>query len=883
MAKTLGLAHQGTVFIVKTSSPHVWNRHYQMVPIEKPDLLVASFAEQTCVELADMVVGGSAHLLSFMERIGYNLPARVYVQPNVMDFAEVRVADARPARAHGDVVHTDEVTFFGRLEARKGLDLFCTALDLLVARGHAPRRVNFLGKFGDAPTHRGAMSVRDFLIERAARWPFTVKLHTTLDQPDALEFLCTRDMIVVMPSRIENSSMAVSEALENRLAFIATAVGGTPELVHADDHGEVLVPPTAQALAARMEAALQRGHPIARPAYDNAANLATWYRFHGWLADARAARAPEALALAGPGAGDPVDVGLIALVRDGDKVAPFVAAALAANPAELVLLVTDAATRKTVERDVQTAPCRVVDAVGQTAGEALNNALEEMTHTGVVLFDGLTVRPDAAFVTTLAQAIGTRPDALMTTFFRDGPLIGMPLGGDVATQFTTGLAYGPEVVAGSREALRTAGRIEPYDTRHGLLHALITHAVERCAMPLLVVPEVLLEWPGAAGEARTRAANPNHRYLRAKPLLDRASLGLRRTLLATLSSNAGVAPKAFRETARPAGTPVWLVHADKDRSDETPLRNAKVIIGLDEARSTLLLLADGPGPCALTVNGEPHPMVPVAIEAGEDTLNLFTFAIPAQWSDGSVHGVKLTLGEGATARTRFVRIVRLAHDVFSATSGSAILNAEAIDRLVRWKIASRIAGDDASGGFLAEALADPGALQDVFMSGPVEPQPGPGSAPLPAIDTLRARDWPVGDANGPVRGAVQRPREGPNGAAIVEGWAWNRTEPEQIVHVVALVDGSPTVVVRADQFRHELSTPNAALNGHGFALPLPPIDAAQRLELRLVETGAPLRHGCFTRQGEVWTAAAPVAVRALARRRDWFSRWWSRAPRHRTG
>ena len=45
-AKRLGLAFQDTLFVTKTSSPYIWNRHYQMQPIDNVDLLIASFAEQ---------------------------------------------------------------------------------------------------------------------------------------------------------------------------------------------------------------------------------------------------------------------------------------------------------------------------------------------------------------------------------------------------------------------------------------------------------------------------------------------------------------------------------------------------------------------------------------------------------------------------------------------------------------------------------------------------------------------------------------------------------------------------------------------------------------------------------------------------------------------
>ena len=45
-----------------------------------------------------MVIGGSAHLLSFMESAGYVLPAgRVFVQPNIVDFSFLNIEDKRDA------------------------------------------------------------------------------------------------------------------------------------------------------------------------------------------------------------------------------------------------------------------------------------------------------------------------------------------------------------------------------------------------------------------------------------------------------------------------------------------------------------------------------------------------------------------------------------------------------------------------------------------------------------------------------------------------------------------------------------------------------------------------------------------------------------------
>ena len=87
MAKRLGIAFQNTLFVV-SASPHIWNRHYQMQSIDYHNLYSVMHLEQRCIEWADMVIGGSAHLLSFAESAGYVLPAgRVFVQPNIVDFS----------------------------------------------------------------------------------------------------------------------------------------------------------------------------------------------------------------------------------------------------------------------------------------------------------------------------------------------------------------------------------------------------------------------------------------------------------------------------------------------------------------------------------------------------------------------------------------------------------------------------------------------------------------------------------------------------------------------------------------------------------------------------------------------------------------------------
>ena len=93
LAKRQGIAFQKTLFIIKSSSPWIWNRHYGMQMVNQTEKVTRMFAERKSIELADIVVGGSAHLLCFMEQKGYTLPpGRTFVQSNVVDLEDLDFA-----------------------------------------------------------------------------------------------------------------------------------------------------------------------------------------------------------------------------------------------------------------------------------------------------------------------------------------------------------------------------------------------------------------------------------------------------------------------------------------------------------------------------------------------------------------------------------------------------------------------------------------------------------------------------------------------------------------------------------------------------------------------------------------------------------------------
>jgi GT2 family glycosyltransferase/glycosyltransferase involved in cell wall biosynthesis len=272
-AKQQGLAFSRTVLCLHTHGPSLWHTLSNAEWVDTPESLVRDYMERTSVRLADVVVSPSQYLLRWMLEQGWTLPARTHVEQYV------RPATARrPLPVRGDAVtHPDEVVFFGRLEHRKGLVLFCDALDQLAGDpALAHLTVTFLGKAVDVHGKPAA----EYLTERARRWPWTWSILSDRDQAGAMDYLQGGARLVVIPSLVDNLPNTVLECLGANLPFIASNAGGIPEMIAADDLARTCFELRPAALAARLRAVVQHGHRPPRQAGRPADTEAAWVRWH---------------------------------------------------------------------------------------------------------------------------------------------------------------------------------------------------------------------------------------------------------------------------------------------------------------------------------------------------------------------------------------------------------------------------------------------------------------------------------------------------------------------------------------------------------------------------------------------------------------------------
>jgi len=228
--------------------------------------------ERRSVEWADVVIGPSRYLLKEYQSYGWSLPRNTYRQPYPFP-----IGGKRQTRGRAPV---GEIVFFGRLETRKGLWLFCEALDRMgdALRG---RKVTFMGRPSDVSGIRSPV----FIMSRAEKWPCEVNLLLDYSQEQALEYLSKPQRVAVMPSLADNSPCVVYECMQQRIPFIATSGSGADELVHNDCWPSVMCEPNAVALSDKLNEVLTQGAATAWPQFEAAENLATWTAWNQMLAD----------------------------------------------------------------------------------------------------------------------------------------------------------------------------------------------------------------------------------------------------------------------------------------------------------------------------------------------------------------------------------------------------------------------------------------------------------------------------------------------------------------------------------------------------------------------------------------------------------------------
>ena len=560
VAKRLGLAFQDTLLALALHSPTEWILQHNA---HVPNWLGFSYfttAERISIAAADLLWGPSRYLIDWIRANGYVLPRQVFNQQYVIPTANLFAGGrakcdeaAEPLMPAGRR-RPKEIVFFGRLEERKGLRLFTSALTKIADRLQRENvSVLFMGK----PATVGETTGDAFIQSRAGSWRFPWRIESGFGQTDAVTYLRGGDRLAVMASPVDNSPCTIYEALQFGIPFIAARTGGIPELLHPDDHDEHLFDYTVRSLSERLLTALDQGIGAARPAISVAENQARWLGMHaGWRNLVPAAAPGEAspprfaVLVDHAGTADALEA-TVASVRDslGDA-----AVSWAFLRRELAPLGETAAHGAIVIDELgDITPAAVIEALRAAGAEAIL----------AVRSGGRLDRRSAA---VLAKALQAGSEAAVpAAAIEEIPAVLPALGGGAAHTFLEGeFETGGLVVSLDALYARLGGRLDLLDRER--LYFGIGDELHAAGAVIWPIPEPLIVWPtgrdvvvslkGTARRTASFARAPEHERYQMLGIgrhMYRALFPASEPRPATLLSSVASAALSSALTAVPAG------------------------------------------------------------------------------------------------------------------------------------------------------------------------------------------------------------------------------------------------------------------------------------------------------------------------------------------
>jgi GT2 family glycosyltransferase/glycosyltransferase involved in cell wall biosynthesis len=275
--KTQGLGFANTRLIVQVHGPSRWALQANDHPFQHYEQLKIDYMERESIARADILISPSHYMLRWLKENKWKTPPdeRVLVIQNICTHLAEMLGPI-PTQKHP--LPSDEIIFFGRHEERKGIELFCDALDLvrhLLFEDDVT--VTFLGGFGVINGEASAL----YLARRARDWRFRIQLLPDYERTAAVRHLISNDRsVVVVPSHIENSPYSVLEAAISGKAVICSDTGGTSELLQPSLLSALTCPMSHCALAERLTKAVREGLPQARLAVPPAKTVQQWHDVH---------------------------------------------------------------------------------------------------------------------------------------------------------------------------------------------------------------------------------------------------------------------------------------------------------------------------------------------------------------------------------------------------------------------------------------------------------------------------------------------------------------------------------------------------------------------------------------------------------------------------
>jgi glycosyltransferase involved in cell wall biosynthesis len=259
MAKKSRIAFQETKLSVTLHGFTSWTREGNTSSQQNLLNLDEDF-EHFAVQNCDEVIAPSEYIASWTKsKLNLTKPIQVICNPIVGKTTELTKNDSSEK-----LIPT--ICFFGRIEERKGIDVFLAAIDQLD-----------IGKTKISIVGRNILGSDFFSEFKDKKWFQEVVFIEDYSTEQAVLYFRENDALVVIPSKIENCPYVVQEIVGKGLRVLCSSVGGIPELISHENlfSGEV------QSLSSRILGFLSdpSSVPHAQPLQNVERNNARWVEF----------------------------------------------------------------------------------------------------------------------------------------------------------------------------------------------------------------------------------------------------------------------------------------------------------------------------------------------------------------------------------------------------------------------------------------------------------------------------------------------------------------------------------------------------------------------------------------------------------------------------
>ncbi len=273
--------NQGPVCVTVLHGPSEWELSANAKYPKLPDDLHLAWLERYGARHSDFVVAPSRYMAKHLQGLGWEFPGDV-------EALGLPMPVPLPAPPRQTLPAIRRIVYFGRVEERKGIRNFVSALRIFAESAEFKPEVVLLGSAAERDLLD--VSLRD--IRKAG---FTVSHEGSLASEAALQYLSEKapETLCVVPSPSDNFPYAAIEAsLIPGLNLILSNGGGVPEIL--PDGGSQLCDPFAPAFAARIADFVRAPLPPSELArYDCEAANARWMAFHRKALAFGKARAPR--------------------------------------------------------------------------------------------------------------------------------------------------------------------------------------------------------------------------------------------------------------------------------------------------------------------------------------------------------------------------------------------------------------------------------------------------------------------------------------------------------------------------------------------------------------------------------------------------------------